>query len=380
MILLLITYSIFLITWSRRDQSKLGHFMKWLNRIFCVVTLFSESGVIDYDTNSMVTLLWVLCFSGFVTPTFEEYLSVSVPISFIKPVCMLWSVQTQNETSFDQKLSQRMMLLLIGIGMNWAIHSDHRRAWLLSPPCCDSLESDLSVLWFGPAVRSIQPSSDASADPDLRCDGYFTPEQRAELETTVREELSEIRRRLGKPLPEISYRPTGQEIGFGPSGRVFEAVAEESGELLAVKEVALTAHSDTARRAAMDLAVRAALALRHPNLVHYRTMERVDAAGCPGAGAVRLLMELGGGGCLATMLRRYGTLQPPLARRFSAQVAAGLGYLHRHGVVHGDLKPANCVLDRGGAVRLADFGPLGCIRTAMAGDSAADWARWVRGR
>ena len=44
------------------------------------------------------------------------------------------------------------------------------------------------------------------------------------------------------------------------------------------------------------------------------------------------------------------------AARFTQQLATAVQYLHVHGIVHRDLKPSNVLIDRSGALKLADFG------------------------
>src|SRR3954462_14896544 len=47
------------------------------------------------------------------------------------------------------------------------------------------------------------------------------------------------------------------------------------------------------------------------------------------------------GGSLADAIQRTRNVEPPRAAAVAAQVAAGLDYAHRHGVVHRDVKPDN---------------------------------------
>lgn len=55
--------------------------------------------------------------------------------------------------------------------------------------------------------------------------------------------------------------------------------------------------------------------------------------------------------------------------RWSAQLADALAYAHEHGVIHGDVKPGNVLLDKDRCVLLGDFGSA-----VLLGDSvAATW-------
>ena len=56
------------------------------------------------------------------------------------------------------------------------------------------------------------------------------------------------------------------------------------------------------------------------------------------------------------MLRGGVTLTPARSAQIVAQVAAALGYAHRSGVVHRDVKPGNILITRDGQVKVTDFG------------------------
>lgn len=57
---------------------------------------------------------------------------------------------------------------------------------------------------------------------------------------------------------------------------------------------------------------------------------------------------------LRTMLRDKGTLDARTCRRVLTQIVSALEYLHRHGVVHGAIKPENVLIDRDGWVSVSD--------------------------
>src|SRR3990172_1876153 len=69
-------------------------------------------------------------------------------------------------------------------------------------------------------------------------------------------------------------------------------------------------------------------------------------------------MEYVRGQTLADMLRESGPLSLERGLGIAEQIAGALDYAHRHGVVHGDLKPNNVLFDDRW-IRVSDFAILG---------------------
>ena len=98
-----------------------------------------------------------------------------------------------------------------------------------------------------------------------------------------------------------------------------------------------------------DRDVQAMIGLRHQNLV-----TTLDAG--VSAGRRFVAQEFVAGGTLAELMHQRSTFDPSEAARLAAEVAAGLEYAHRHGFLHGDLKPTSVLLSADLHAKLADVG------------------------
>jgi len=69
-----------------------------------------------------------------------------------------------------------------------------------------------------------------------------------------------------------------------------------------------------------------------------------------------IVMELVEGTDLKAVIDKQAPLAPQRALAIAAQVADGLEYAHKRGMVHRDVKPQNVLIDPDGNIRIADFG------------------------
>jgi serine/threonine protein kinase len=91
--------------------------------------------------------------------------------------------------------------------------------------------------------------------------------------------------------------------------------------------------------------------LTHPNIVR---AHEYDRDGDVAFFTMEYLSGLSLGRVLSS--RAPSPLEQPHARAIIRDIAAALAHAHTHGVVHGDLNPANIFITNGGELRVLDFG------------------------
>ncbi|MFF3599137.1 serine/threonine-protein kinase [Kitasatospora indigofera] len=159
------------------------------------------------------------------------------------------------------------------------------------------------------------------------------------------------------------YRVQGL-LGSGGAAEVVRAVDERLERPVALKVFRAGAGPEATERIALE--GRTLARLRHPGLV------QVYDYGEWGERPF-LVLELIEGPTLRDVLRRE-PLSPSAAARLGTRLAHTLSFVHGHGIVHRDVKPANILIGAGGAPRLADFGVA-----RLTGDAAVTRTGFVVG-
>ena len=100
----------------------------------------------------------------------------------------------------------------------------------------------------------------------------------------------------------------------------------------------------------------AAANLSHPNIVPVFDWGE-------DSGTYFIVMEFIDGRPLSSILKTAGPLSADRTADIGAHVAAALGYAHKHGVIHRDVKPGNVLITDEGQVKVTDFGIARAINT-----------------
>src|SRR3990170_583837 len=144
------------------------------------------------------------------------------------------------------------------------------------------------------------------------------------------------------------YSILGQ-LGAGGMAKVYHARDLNLQREVAVKLLREDLIDDPAFRSRFLQEARAAANLLHPGIVTVYDFGHDEQR-------FFIIMEYVQGTDLKTLIRRRGRLAVREATSLMTQICASVGYAHRAGLVHCDLKPQNVLVSPDGRAKITDFG------------------------
>ena len=151
-------------------------------------------------------------------------------------------------------------------------------------------------------------------------------------------------------------------IGAGGMAVVYKAQDLALGRLVAVKVLREPLTGDPDFLARFQQEARAAANLAHPNIVTVHDFGR-------DGGRNYIVMEFIEGKDLKTLIKENSPLRVERALDLAIQMCAGVGYAHRAGLVHCDVKPQNILVTADGRVKVTDFGIAKALSTLQPGET-----------
>jgi protein-serine/threonine kinase len=142
----------------------------------------------------------------------------------------------------------------------------------------------------------------------------------------------------------------GQTLGEGEFGKVKMGWKRDGSAQVAIKLIRKEVlGSNPSRLPKIYREIKILEGLNHPNIVQLH--EKVETERHIG-----IILEYASGGELFDYILQHRYLKDNAARRLFAQLISGVGYLHKKGIVHRDLKLENLLLDRNRNIIITDFG------------------------
>ncbi len=154
-----------------------------------------------------------------------------------------------------------------------------------------------------------------------------------------------------------------ERLGSGGMSDVFRARDLMLERSVAIKVLHENYSNDNAFQQRFRQEARAAANLSHPNIVTVHDFG-LDQ------GLLFLVMEHIPGKDLKTLLRQRGRYSVEEAIPLMVQACAGIGYAHRAGLVHCDIKPHNMIVTPDGRLKVTDFGIARALSTIMPDERA----------
>ncbi|MBE2181801.1 MAG: serine/threonine protein kinase [Anaerolineae bacterium] len=155
-----------------------------------------------------------------------------------------------------------------------------------------------------------------------------------------------------------------QQIGSGGMAVIYKAQDLSLGRTVAIKILRPSLTSDASFAARFKNEARSVANLSHPNIVtvyDFGTSENTQF----------LVMEFVDGQDLKKVIKAEFPLTLDRVLNFGIQICAGIGFAHRAGIVHADIKPQNILVTREDVLKVTDFGIAQALASGTPGERQA---------
>ncbi|PWN27010.1 hypothetical protein BDZ90DRAFT_232587 [Jaminaea rosea] len=180
---------------------------------------------------------------------------------------------------------------------------------------------------------------------------------------------SASRPRSGSSETDLKDYTLGDCLGKGAFGSVYRGLNWKTGETVAIKHISL-ADVPPSEQSEIMSEIDLLQNLKHPNIVKYRGSDKTP-------NGLYIILEYCENGSLQHICKRFGRFPEGLVSVYIYQVLLGLAYLHDQGVIHRDIKGANILTTKEGAVKLADFGVATKAGAALADGAVVGSPYWM---
>jgi serine/threonine-protein kinase len=159
----------------------------------------------------------------------------------------------------------------------------------------------------------------------------------------------------------------GPRRGSGVDAAVFDAFDLVEQSVVAIKVVHPDLSSGEGFERAFRQAAELGASIKHPNIAEIYDW---GADIWNDRKAMYVIVEHLGGGSLREYLDRGRTLSPSQALMVGLEACKALDVIHRHGLVHGDIRPSTLVFGDDGRLRITDVGLANVVGEALWTDRA----------
>lgn len=211
-------------------------------------------------------------------------------------------------------------------------------------------------------IPSVQRRASFIDVPKISADFFSKAQARvqedSQYDSQLGSSISSISREESVSATQLSFDAQalvewkkGQCLGTGSFGEVYLGLNEDTGKLMAVKVMELGEKllKSNKRVLLLQREIDLLRSMKSPYIVNYLGVQTKNHN-------LEIFLEFVAGGSIASLLKKFGRFNEKLTSLYTRQMLMGLAYLHRHHIVHRDIKGGNILVDISGTCKLADFG------------------------